>query len=82
MATANEFPLDPVDGALAELEKQNGSTVVYRYDAADGAWKVVGVNGGVTEYVTTVDVQTTVDEPAKPAGFTGFRFNAGSWLSY
>ena len=32
MATANDFPLDPVDGALAELEKQDGSIVVYRYD--------------------------------------------------
>ena len=39
MATANDFPLNPVDGALAELEKQNGSIVIYRYDAADGAWK-------------------------------------------
>ena len=71
MATANDFPLNPVDGALAELEKQNGSTVVYRYDAADGAWKVVGVNGGTTEYVTTVDVQTTIDEPARPVGYDG-----------
>ena len=71
MATANDFPLNPVDGALAELEKQNGSIVIYRYDAADGAWKVVGINGGSTEYVTTADVQTTVDEPAKPMGFTG-----------
>ena len=31
MATANEFPLDPVDGALAELvKKQDDSIVVYR----------------------------------------------------
>ena len=71
MAKANEFPLEPIDGALAELEKEDGSTVIYKYDAANGAWKIVGVNGGIQQYITTVDVQTTIDEPAKPAGFTG-----------
>ena len=72
MASANEFPLDPVDGALAELEKANGSTVVYKYDKANAAWNIVGVNGGTSEFVTTSDVQTTADEPAKPTGFTSF----------
>jgi len=71
MANANEFPLDPVNGALAELEKEDGSTVIYKYDAANGAWKIVGVNGGTSEYITTVDVQTTVDPPAKPTGYEG-----------
>ena len=72
MATANEFPLDPVDGALAELEKADGSIVVYKYSQANAAWNIVGVNGGTTEFVTTSDVQTTADQPTKPTGFTSF----------
>ena len=39
--------------------------------APDGAWKCWCQRWYFTEYVTTSDVQTTIDEPAKPTGFTG-----------
>lgn len=73
MATANDFPLDPIPGALAEIEKEDGSSVIYKYDAADGAWKVVGQNGGGSQYITTSDVNTTADPPVTPAGWVGLR---------
>ena len=73
MATANDFPLDPIPGALAEIEKEDGSSVIYKYDAADGAWKVVGQNGGGPQYITTLDVNTTADPPVTPAGWVGLR---------
>ena len=73
MATANDFPLDPIDGSLAEIEKEDGSSVIYKFDAADGAWKVVGQNGGGAQYITTVDVNTTADPPVTPAGWVGLR---------
>ena len=73
MATANDFPLDPIDGSLAEIEKEDGSSVIYKYDAADGAWKVVGQNGGGSQYITALDVNTTADPPVTPAGWVGLR---------
>ena len=73
MATANDFPLDPIPNALAEIEKEDGSSVIYKYDAEDGAWKVVGQNGGGSQYITTADVNTTADPPVTPAGWVGLR---------
>jgi hypothetical protein len=69
MSTAKDFPLNPADGSVVELDKGDGTTVVYRWNAANGAWEVVGKNGGTKEFITTIDVQTTADPPAKPAGF-------------
>ena len=76
MATANDFPLDPLDGTLAELD--NG--VIYKYEEANGAWKIVGKNGGTDSYITTSDVNTTMDPPVTPTGWTGF--NVQEDLSY
>jgi len=73
MANANDFPLDPIPNALAEIEKEDGSSVIYKYDAEDGAWKVVGQNGGGAQYITTSDVNTTADPPVTPAGWVGLR---------
>ena len=80
MSTTNEFPLNPPDGTLAELDKGDNSSVVYRYDANDAAWKIVGKNGGTQQFITTSDVNTTMDPPTTPAGWTGL--NVQEDLSY
>ena len=73
MSAANEFPLNPAPDTIVELDKGDGTTVVYRWDADNGAWKIVGKNGGTKEFITTIDVNTTADAPAKPAGFINLR---------
>ena len=80
MSTTNEFPLNPIDGTLVELDKGDNTSVVYRYDADDAAWKIVGKNGGTQQFITTSDVNTTMDPPTTPAGWTGF--NVQEDLSY
>ena len=80
MSTTNEFPLDPIDGTLVELDKGDNTSVVYKYDADDAAWKIVGKNGGTQQFITTSDVNTTMDPPTTPAGWTGL--NVQEDLSY
>ena len=80
MSTTNEFPLNPIDGTLVELDKGDNTSVVYKYDADDAAWKIVGKNGGTQQLITTSDVNTTMDPPTTPAGWTGL--NVQEDLSY
>ena len=37
----NEFPLNPSPGQLAYLNKDDGSTIVYEWDAVQSAWVIV-----------------------------------------
>ena len=78
--STNEFPLNPLPDTLAELDKGDGTSVIYKWDADDAAWKVVGKSGGTSQYITTSDVNTTMDPPTTPAGWTGL--NVQEDLSY
>ena len=68
------FPESPIDGALAEVLNADGSSVQYKYDKAEAAWKIVGKTGDeLSQYITTSDVVTTSEAPVYPTGFNGLK---------
>ena len=62
MSTVNGFPSNPAPDTIVELDKGDGTSVIYKWDADDSAWKVVGKNGGTQSFITTKDVNTTSDK--------------------
>ena len=64
---AYQFPTNPTNGDIVEVDQEDGGVVYYQYNAAENKWDVIDTATEGNRVVFTKDVLTVSDPPTLPS---------------